>query len=234
VKILLAPSKTMTASPKSPPVQPLFFSQKNHLLEIITSYSLKELEALYDVSKPIALENKKRFEDFQEKHEAYHAYTGYMFKMMAKETLPLEAETYLRNHLLIVSGLYGLVRMNDTIGLYRLPMGVSLEKPLAQFWKKELTHALQGEWVVDLLSQEYRDAFNVDALNLTTIDFVQFKNKKPSRPAMVLKKCRGLMVKAMALHNIQTKEALKTLVIDGFTYDEAASHNSLMVFQKDV
>jgi cytoplasmic iron level regulating protein YaaA (DUF328/UPF0246 family) len=42
------------------------------------------------------------------------------------------------------------------------------------------------------------------------------------------------MVKAMAEHNIQTKEALKTLEIDGFTYDEASSNEKLLVFKKDV
>ena len=234
MKILLAPSKTMTAAKKSPLVEPLFTAQKDSLLDIIKSYSVQKLETLYQVSKTIALENKKRFEDFQEVHEAYHAYTGYMFKMMAKETLPLEAETYIKDHLMIVSGLYGLVRMSDTIGLYRLPMGVTLKKPLAQYWKKAVTEALKDEWVVDLLSHEYRDAFDGEVLNFTTIDFVQFKNEKPSRPAMVLKKCRGLMVKAMAEHNIQTKEALKTLEIDGFTYDEASSNEKLLVFKKDV
>lgn len=223
----------MTAYPIKPHNPPPFRAQKDTLLARIKKYSVNDLMKLYAVKEPLALENKQRFEHFDEGHLAYHAYTGYMFKMMDKASLNVEAQTYIKEHLLIVSGLYGLVGMDHTIGLYRLPMGVTLHQPLSNYWQDTLTEYLKDEWVVDLLSQEYRDAFDVTKLNFTTIDFVMDQNGKEHRPAMALKKARGLMVREMALNHVQDQEALKTLVVDGYRYDAKASTDTLYVFKKD-
>ena len=233
MKILLAPSKTMTAHPVKPLNPPPFKAQKDALLTLIKGYSVNDLMKLYAVKKPLALENKERFEHFDEVHLAYHAYTGYMFKMMDKASLKDQAQAYIKEHLMIVSGLYGLVGMDHTIGLYRLPMGVTLNEPLFKYWQDSLTDYLKNEWVVDLMSQEYRDAFEVAKLDVTTIDFVTYKNGKEHRPAMALKKARGLMVKEMALNHVQDKDALKALMVDGYRYDAKASTERLYVFKKD-
>jgi cytoplasmic iron level regulating protein YaaA (DUF328/UPF0246 family) len=232
VKLLLAPSKTMAAHPVNALNPPPFKAQKDALLTIIQSYSVNDLINLYAVSKPLALENKQRFEHFEEGHLAYHAYTGYMFKMMDKKTLDEASAEYIKKHLMIVSGLYGLVGMDHTIGLYRLPMGVTLNEPLSKYWQAPLTAYLKDEWIIDLLSQEYRDALDTDNLNTTQIDFVEIKNHKEHRAAMTLKKCRGLMVRACARHQVHDKKTLQTLNIDGFTYDKNASTEKIYVYKK--
>ena len=233
MKILIAPSKTMAPFPLKTLNPPPFKEMTQTLLQRLKNYSVKDLQDLYQVNQKIAEENHQRFSDFQEIHEAYHAYTGYMFKMMEKKTLSAQEEDYIKDHLMIVSGLYGLVSMRETIALYRLPMGVKVGEALASYWKKTLTHHLQGEWVVDLLSQEYRDAFDLNQLDVTTIDFVAYKNGKEHRPAMALKKARGQMVKLMAQHTIKDREALKTLNIDGYRYDPSTSTARVWVFKKD-
>jgi cytoplasmic iron level regulating protein YaaA (DUF328/UPF0246 family) len=232
MKILLSPSKTMADAYSKEGTNPLFEKEATLLLNQLKSHSVESLMTLFEVSEKIAKENYERFQHFNPVHKAYDAYTGYMFKMMDKPSLKEKETEYIKTHLMIVSGLYGLVRMTDLIGHYRLPMGVSLKKPLASFWKPYLTNIFKNTWVLDLMSQEYRDAFDMNELDHVTIDFVEIQNGKEKRSAMTLKKCRGMMVRACALKNIQTKEALKKLSIDQFNYQEKGSTPTLYRFER--
>jgi len=232
MRILLSPSKTMADAYSKEGTNPLFEKEARLLLNQLKTYSIKSLMTLFDVSEKIAKENYERFKHFDPVHKAYDAYTGYMFKMMDKPSLNEKETEYIQTHLMIVSGLYGLVRMSDLIGHYRLPMGVSLNEPLVHFWKPHLTKVFKDTWVLDLMSQEYRDAFDMDELDHVTIDFVEIQKGKEKRSAMTLKKCRGLMVRACAQKNIQTKEALKKLSIDGFNYQEKGSTKTMYRFEK--
>ena len=233
MKILLAPSKTMDPYPVEELHLPPFKEKTEFLMKELQRYSVDDLRKLYKTSEIIAQHNHQRFRSFFEVHQAYHAYTGYMFKMMDKPSLNEKATDYIKDHLMIVSGLYGLVSMRDTIGLYRLPMGVKVQMPLFEYWKDTLTDYLKDEWVVDLMSQEYRDAFETSKLDITTIDFVMIKNGQEHRPAMALKKARGLMVKEMALNNVHDKKALKQCVVDGYRYDDSLSSENTFVYKKE-
>lgn len=221
----------MTKAPSKKGTSPMFLPQANTLLALLKTYSTQDLKTLFKVSETIASENYERFQAFEPVHKAMNAYTGYMFKMMDKKSLKKDALDYIESHLMIVSGLYGLVRMTDIIGHYRLPMGVHLNLPLTTYWKPYLTSALKDEWVLDLMSQEYRDAFNMDALDHVTIDFVEVVGGKEKRSAMTLKKCRGLMVRACALNKITKKDALKSLKIEGFHYNPTRSTETLYRFE---
>ncbi len=235
MKLLLAPSKTMADAPSETTTDPQFLNKTQFLLNQLKTYSVDDLKKLFAVSKKIAEENYERFQDFKPVHKAMDAYTGYMFKMMDKPSLSDEALSYIERHLMIVSGLYGLVRMTDKIGHYRLPMGVKVDNtPLSQYWEDTLTDALKDEFVIDLLSQEYRDAFHMNDLDSVTIDFVEIKEGNEHRPAMMLKKCRGLMVRACAQNFIQSREDLKPLNIDGFLYNPERSNEAFFVFERHV
>jgi cytoplasmic iron level regulating protein YaaA (DUF328/UPF0246 family) len=233
MKILLAPSKTMADAPAEAKTDPDFPAKTNALLNRLRKYSVSELKSLFDVSDAIAQENYDRFQAFNPVHKAMDAYTGYMFKMMDKPSLSNEALAYIERHLLIVSGLYGLVKMTDKIGHYRLPMGVKVEgEALDQYWEDTLTEALKGEFVIDLLSQEYRNAFHMNDLDSVTIDFVEIKDGREKRPAMMLKKCRGLMVRACAQGFVTDRDSLKKLNIDGFIYNDEKSSDAYFVFER--
>lgn len=233
MKLLLAPSKTMADAPDEATTDPLFLEKTQFLLNQLKTHSVDDLKTLFAVSKPIAEENHARFQDFKPIHKAMDAYTGYMFKMMDKPSLGQEALSYIERHLMIVSGLYGLVRMTDKIGHYRLPMGVKVDNtPLSEYWKDTLTESLKDEFVIDLLSQEYRDAFHMNDLNSVTLDFVEIKEGQEKRPAMMLKKCRGLMVRACAQNFVKTREDLKPLNIDGFLYNPDRSNEAFFVFER--
>lgn len=232
MKLLLAPSKTMAEAPQRGTTDPLFASDMHVLLDQLKTYSINDLQDMFKVSRAIAEENVKRFQSFNPVHKALDAYTGYMFKMIDTPSLTAAAIQYIETHLHILSGLYGLVRMTDTIGHYRLPMGVTLKSPLSRYWKPRLTAALKGEWIIDLLSQEYRDALDLSVLDVVTIDFIERTKTMDKRSAMTLKRLRGRMVRACALNGVATRNDLKALSIDGFKYDATESTDTVYAFIK--
>ena len=78
------------------------------------------------------------------KNPAVFAYQGTSFKYLNPQKWKLSDAEYAQNHLLILSGLYGVLRPFDLINKYRLEMGLKFEiessKSLIQFWKDKITN----------------------------------------------------------------------------------------------
>jgi uncharacterized protein len=88
---------------------------------------------------------------------AWRRYQGVVWNYLAPETLtPAQ-----RQHILVPSGLYGLLASDDRIADYRLKMNASIAPlpPLARFWRPHVTEALLGRTrhatILNLLPQEH-------------------------------------------------------------------------------
>lgn len=57
-----------------------------------------------------------------------------------------------------------------------------------------------------------------------------YKNGKPTTVVVYAKMCRGEMTRFILKNRIEDVEALKSFEWEGFTFDEALSHNERMVF----
>lgn len=94
---------------------------------------------------------------------AAEVYTGVLFGRLGLTELPAGARRRAEADLLIASGLWGLVRPQDRIPHYKLPIGEKLPKlggGLAAAWRAPVAHALAerdvpGELVLDLRSGGY-------------------------------------------------------------------------------
>ncbi len=233
MKIIIAPSKTMTKTATTGTTRPLFTHITQNLLSWLTSQSIQDLQQLFSVNETIAKANYERFQNFHEAHHALHAYTGHQFKHLDAQSLDEAAQAFLNDHLLIMSGLYGLVRPTDVIGHYRLPMGVKKDGVfLKDIWKASLSAYLQGETIINLASKEYSDA--IDQADVTMIDIVFKKEKqgKLTSHAMENKKMRGKFVHQIALKKADNPQALQTFNIDGYRYQSSMSNTKTMVFIK--
>ena len=110
----------------------------------------------------------------QEKSESFHSqnqsifnekcvpainrYTGVVYENIGWEDLSKKAQEYLQNHVMIFSGLFGMVRPLTPIPNYKLKMNVL---SLQHHWKPVLTEALsKEEFIIDLLPQVHRKAYN--------------------------------------------------------------------------
>lgn len=92
-------------------------------------------------------------------------YTGVLYDALDLDSLDAAAQRRATRRLLVVSALYGAVRMNDRVAPYRLSMGVNLPGvgPLATFWKPLLEEVLPADagrgLIVDCRSSTYAAAW---------------------------------------------------------------------------
>lgn len=235
MRFLLSPSKTMEATKPCHEQSILFPDMRKRVLDHLKMFALDELQSYYGVNQKIAEQNYQRLQNFKETNTALYAYTGQQFKYLDAPSLKRSEADYLNEHLLILSAMYGAVRPYDCIGLYRLPMALKMGGTrLSILWRETLVPYFEGETLFNLASAEYADALK--GLPMITIDFlVPRKDKKGYKraPAMEAKKLRGLFVRKAAEAKFKDTESLKTLEIDGYTYDASHSDARTYAFTKD-
>ncbi|MGH8794961.1 MAG: YaaA family protein [Stackebrandtia sp.] len=94
-------------------------------------------------------------------------YTGVLYEALNPGGLPPRARDRARRQVMIFSGLWGVLRLDDRIPYYRCPAGAKLrvldgDKPtgLGTFWRRRLDEhlprALENEFVLDLRSGPYQ------------------------------------------------------------------------------
>ncbi len=203
----------------------LFEQPKNELKAFLKAMDWDTLKNYLDVSDALAKTNYERFQTFNEQYKAIEAYTGAQYKALDYETLSTKTQRHVNKNVLIISGLYGLLRPTDTIAHYRLPMALKyISEPLHGYWKKLFSTLEFTEPIINLASQEYSDALppHWDVIEI----------KFMSAPSMLVKKLRGLFVREVATNSITKRDELKQIVVDGFTYNPKASTSNQYVFTK--
>ncbi|SDG33206.1 hypothetical protein SAMN05421505_103221 [Sinosporangium album] len=90
-------------------------------------------------------------------------YTGVLYDNLGLSRLSPDARGRAERSLLVFSGLWGLLRVNDRVPPYRLSMGVRLPPlgPLASFWRAPVSEALADAdgLIVDMRSATYASAW---------------------------------------------------------------------------
>ena len=150
---------------------------------------------------------------------------------------------YAQQHLLILSGLYGLVRPLDTIRAYRLemgtPLGNSCGNNLYDFWKKPITDALNQRlsiektpFVINLASNEYFKAVDSSGIQAPIIH-IHFKEKKDNTLQTIgihAKKARGAMANYLCTKQIEDIDAIKDFCALRYRFCEENSTPSQLTF----
>lgn len=235
MQILIACAKIMTGNtPKNIQfaTEPTFQLQANKNALQLMAYSVEELQGMLHVNRDIAIENWKRFQNFQTKENlcpAVFCYDGMVFQKLAPESFSDEELLYANDHLLISSFLYGLLRPLDMINRYRLEGNIVLPdnagKSMFDYWKTILT-----DWfiekikaddgiLINLASDEMRNLFNwkrvQKEVTIITPDFKVEKNGKLKTIVIYTKMCRGAMTRYILKNKITDINYLKY-----FEYEE--------------
>jgi cytoplasmic iron level regulating protein YaaA (DUF328/UPF0246 family) len=228
---------------------PVFKNQTCQLIAECKKLSQADLSKLMDISDKIATLNHSRFQQFEssETKQALLSYNGDVFKQLEK-TLYTESDWgFAQEHLLIVSGLYGLLRPLDLIAPYRLEMAIKLQSNnsnnLYDFWQKELTNFInislakhKSQYLLNLASNEYSKVVKNTELNypIITIDFKQRKGDKIETIGVLAKKARGQMLNFIIKNHINTPTQLLDFCIDNYQYQPDLSSNSNLVFLTNI
>jgi uncharacterized protein len=156
-------------------------------------------------------------------------------------SIPAEKIDTVQNTVRILSGLYGLLKPLDLMQSYRLEMGtkfpVGKNKNLYEFWKKDITNALNqeledDELFLNLASNEYFKAIDTKVLKVPVItaNFKDFKNGEYKIISFFAKEARGLMARYIVDNNAETIDDLKGFNYGGYGFSEAMSTKTDLVF----
>jgi len=238
--ILLAPSKTMDVAGKVPSFvrdeRPLFIQKASVLAGAIKRLNISEIERYMHVSPAIAARVQAMYKKWQpEKGKpALWAYRGDVYKGMKADFLDEASAEWAQKHLLIMSGLYGMVRPFDTIGAYRLEMKASIPihtaKSVYDFWGVTLTDYVERHacgLVYNLASDEYARPVIGKLPKSVRIVTPAFYDNRPNgtvgRAPIYNKMMRGVMARWMIDNRVKTPEGLQDFSRHGYAYDAARS-----------
>ncbi len=253
--VLLSPAKTLDFETPYPalaaPTQPVFLDEAQTLVENLRKFSAPRLARLMGVSDRLAVLNRTRYADWarpftpENARPALFTFNGDVYDGLAARTLSPAQISFAQAHLLILSGLYGVLRPLDLMRAYRLEMSTPLVnrrgKDLYAFWGERLTDAVAAaateagaKQVVNLASHEYFKSIHVKKLALPVIEpvFEDFGGGRYRVVSFHAKRARGLMARFAIAGRLKQAGQLKTFSEAGYAYDEAASDEARWVFRR--
>lgn len=234
MKIVIAPSKTMKYQ-KVPFVdsEPLFQEETQYLTNILKQYNDEQLCQLMKISYKQATQVYQYFHEEQAAHPALAFYQGTVFKQLELASY-MNHQDYLSEHLCILDAYYGVLKYNTLITPYRLDMTMKPDHiNLYDYWYTPLYQYFeQVDFIISLASKEFSNMLRHP--HIYFIDFIINDHGKMKRNAMIIKKARGQMLNQMILNEIKTLDELKTLNIDGFTYQPDYNQEGTLAFVKNM
>jgi hypothetical protein len=252
MKIVISPAKSLdyeTPMPTKQFTQAIFLEEAEKINTVLKKKSPKQLSDLMSVSPNLGELNWRRNQEWElpftlkNSRQAIFAFKGDVYIGLDAYSLPPDKLDQLQNKLRILSGQYGLLKPLDLMQPYRLEMGTKLKVDktanLYQFWDAKITEKLnselnENELFINLASAEYFKAVKPNLLKVPVITpvFKDFKEGKLKVIAFFAKKARGLMVRFIIDHNVETIEDLKKFNEEGYAFDANLSSENELVFTR--
>ena len=248
MKIILSPTKTMMNSQfkieNSPSSIPFFQKEAINIHQLLKGFSKQKIKSLMKLSENL---NVQTINDIQlwdsEKSNKTHAVYGYQgtsFKYLDSQKWKLSDADYAQNHLLILSGLYGVLRPFDLINKYRLEMGLKFQlessNSLTQFWKDKMTNYFnsfdENKFIINLASREYSNVLINSSFNSTVIDcfFYEKSNNSLKVVGSYSKAARGCMANFIIKNKLNSIKDLERFSELGYNFLSNESSNTKLVF----
>lgn len=240
MKILIPTAKEMNID--HPCIEALPLREESQVvLDSLAHYSASELESFYKVSAEKAEEEYghiQALKDHRAKHyPALKLFDGLMYRHIKRNGLTEAEQTYLENHVLITSALYGVVPALSPMAPHRLDFLMKLKvagKTLKSHWKSAYDEVLQDENLIfSLLSSEFETVFSKEIREkMVTFKFMEDKASQLKIHSTISKKARGAFLTALIEGQVQTVEQARQLSFAGFDYQPDLSSDLELVFVK--
>ena len=227
--ILCSPTKTMRKTNEKGICNPKFIDTSNKLLNILKTYDKKKIKECLKINDKLADVCLKMYENYQEDNLAIEAFNGLQFKYLNWNELNKEEKEYAYEHINILSGLYGLVRPYDKIGIYRLDYdNIINDIKVIEYHRKNVNNYLKKQKgpIIDLCSKEYANILNVAHIR------IEFLEENLKVKATNSKMQRGKMMRYCITSRIDDINLLKEYHEDGYYYNDKLSDDSNYIFVK--
>lgn len=257
MKIIISPAKKMEECQDmfEPGGYSVFLAQTKTLHRILRSMTEPELKKLFKANDQITRENLARYQSMdldRAMTPALLSYIGIQYQYMAPKLFSFEQWEYVKKHLRILSGFYGILKPDDRVTPYRLEMQARLsvdgKKDLYDFWGDSLLRQIICEEkeqagdepaqpvILNLASKEYSKAVEsclTSDIRYVTCVFGIPDGGKIRTKATEAKMARGEMVRFMAENQIEDIERIRDFCGLGYCYSEEYSDKNHFIFLKD-
>ena len=137
---------------------------------------------------------------------AVEVYSGVLYQALDYKNLSSAAKKKSEKCIVIISALFGAVRLNDLIPYYKLDMAKSLPKlgSLNALWKPVVTSALAGiktDLIVDCRSSTYQAVWTPELKKTVGIRVFTEKSGKRTVVTHMSKKTRGDVTKFLVIQS---------------------------------
>lgn len=237
MKVLISPTKTLRRSTVlRPETLPEFLEEAKELHAMLKQCDKQELMKGMKIKESMAdtvmsdLEAMKFSEDAL---CAVEAFDGLQYKRLDVSTLDDRALQWLKKHVRIVSGLYGLLRPFDSMEPYRLDFNMKWK--LYDFWGERLAKALGEDDILDISSSEFTKAIEpyINPERYTKVYFKEFRDGKWKILSTSSKIMRGRLVRHMARKELTIPKDITGFSEEGFHWREDLSGEGEIVFGRE-
>lgn len=246
MKIIISPAKKMNIDTEEPfeTTIPVFIKEAGILRERLKEMEYGELKKLWQCNDKITEENFLRLKELDLHSNvtpAVLSYEGIQYQYMAPQVFSMKQWEYVRQHLRILSGLYGVLKPTDGVIPYRLEMqaklGVDKTKDLYAFWGDRIYRELaEGEdMILNLASKEYSRAaekYVGKDMRFVTCIFGELTEGKVKVKGTMAKMARGEMVRWLSEKNLTEPGEIKEFSGLAYGFDASRSTEKELVFLK--
>jgi cytoplasmic iron level regulating protein YaaA (DUF328/UPF0246 family) len=267
--LLLSPAKTLDyASPLPPAVTasfsalkpaataPQYATRSADLIATLRTKSASDIAALMDLSDELARLNVARYQAWSSRATARNsrpamwAFDGDVYDGLHARSLGAEDIAWAQRHVLMLSGLYGVLRPLDRLQPYRLEMGTALETGhgpnLYAFWGATVADHLnrlqareREPIVVNLASQEYfkvtqarQGRAKVLRARVVECVFEDWKAGEWKVISFFAKRARGMMARHAIETRAESPRQLEGFARAGYAFAPRASEPDRLVFRR--
>lgn len=228
--------------------EPRFSKEANELNELMKKMSVEDIASLMKINPSLAQSTYEYIHTYDMSkvptRQAALAYNGIAYQGLEADTLSAEDLEFAQDHLVILSGLYGMLRPLDRIKPYRLELQTKLKNKrgasLYDYWRETLTKQLgqmmtadDNVWI-NLSSNEYTKVIDRKKLpkghQIITPFFKEAKGDAYKQVIVYAKKARGMMARFIVENKIDNTEYLKAFDVEGYCYSEQLSSAEEWVF----
>lgn len=166
---------------------------------------------------------------------AYERYTGVVWDALDPASLAAPARRRLRDWVVVVSGLWGLVGADDPLPPYRLPIGARAGTlgGLAASWRGQVGPSLEaaaaGAWVFDLLPDDHAVVVADADIRRCRVHIVTNTAGGARAMGHAGKALKGRLARAVLEQGPRTPSALATVQVPGLTVLDATRDTVVFV-----
>lgn len=248
MKIIISPAKQMNSEIDfiDSIGAPVFEQEALAITTYLNERTFEELKSIWKCNDQITSQNQERLVTALSRKNtvpALLAYVGLQYQYMAPHVFDESQWEYVNKHLIILSGLYGILQPLDAVSPYRIEMQAKLtpefsnNKTLYSYWGEKIYQEITRESnvILNLASKEYSkvvERYLTEDDQFVTCIFAHLIDGKLKVKATEAKMARGEMVRYLASEQITEIEGVKTFAGLGYGYSEEHSDDRTYVFLK--